>query len=65
MNNIKNLALLLNASVSLGFGILFCITMLISKGRASIDMYHEGWVETFIFLCIGVWGFVVLRQNHP
>ena len=55
---------MLNSSVSLGFSIIFFITMICADGHADINKFGEGWLETATWFGISIFGFVQLWQNH-
>ena len=71
----KNKALLLTTIATLSIGIMYCITMIFSSNGgisslpthsrlADINLYHEGWIETCLFLSIGLYGLYTLYTNE-
>lgn len=64
-------ALYLTTVVSLSVGVLFLLTMIFSNNGgisylpdhsriADINSFQEGWIETLIFLLIGMYGLYTL-----
>lgn len=57
-------ALFLNTSVTLSMGILWVLTIMLTDGRAHVNIYKEGWLEAAVFLGIGLYGLYKLRKGE-
>lgn len=71
-------ALFLTTVVSLSIGVMFLLTMIFSSNGgisylpehsriADINSFQEGWIETLLFLLIGMYGLYTLNlrtQDH-
>ncbi len=47
---------IVTASIALGFGVTFAITLLFFNGVATLNSLHEGWVEAVFFFTAGLLG---------
>lgn len=67
-------ALFLTTVVSLSVGVMFLLTMIFSSNGgishlpdhsriADINSFHEGWIETLLFLLIGMYGLYTLNTR--
>lgn len=72
-NTHSKFALMLTSILSISIGIMYALTMLFSTNGeiigkpeysrlADINLYHEGWIETILFLLIGLYGIYALNK---